>query len=62
MSDDLDRQVSDAVADGTITPDDAAAVLKFRDFLRAAGGPPNRARVRKMLDDPQWRGYILGEQ
>jgi hypothetical protein len=72
MTDDLDKLVSDRVAGGSMTPDDAAVVLKFREFLRIAGpvalwrsecGPTPAQRVahNAMLADPEWRAFLLGE-
>lgn len=66
---DLDKQVSDKVADGRMTPDDAATVLKFRDFLRLAGpmlpwrhecGPtPLQQKARnELLANPEWRRWL----
>jgi len=57
---DLDR----LVADGRITDEDAAAVLKFRDFLRQVGpliGPlteAQRAFRQHCRTDPEWREYL----
>lgn len=39
MSDDIERMLSDKLADGKITEGDAEAVREFTDFLRHAGPP-----------------------
>lgn len=39
MSDDLERQLADALADGKITDEDAEQVRRMREFLQLAGPP-----------------------
>jgi hypothetical protein len=56
-SGDMDAQIADAVADGRLEPDDADALLTFRDFLRAVHDH-GRAAV---LADPQWAAYLREE-
>jgi hypothetical protein len=68
--DNLDKLVADAVADGRLTSNEAAHVLKFRDFLRLMSPPPRpgaptntltpeqRAANRRVLQDPEWREWL----
>jgi hypothetical protein len=61
---DLDRMLSDKVADGRITEHDVAVVLKFRDFLRQvgpAGGPLTDEELafrQRCHTDPEWREFL----
>lgn len=55
---DLDQQLGDALADGRITDEDAAEVLRFREFLRDC----NERGVPAVAADPKWRAYINGEE
>jgi hypothetical protein len=55
VTDDLEQQLGDKVADGKISVDDADTVRIFAQFLSEAG-PVNSGTVPR-----RWLPYLLGE-